>query len=149
MIQLRYFASLREALGTGEEQVELPGDINDLNTLRRWLQERDATWKQTLADSRLHVAINQQIVNTNAVINDGCGCNRRPGGKGGFRTASRGRQHSIRGSRNGQPGGDRVLGGENGAENRRHLARCEPRSPVARALRIGRCLDLRPLLLRR
>ena len=71
MVQLRYFASLRETLGTGDEQVELPGDINDLSGLTRWLQNRDDTWKQALSDTRLHVAINQQIVNTNAAVNDG------------------------------------------------------------------------------
>lgn len=71
MVQLRYFASLREVLGTAGEQLELPGDVDDLSGLTRWLQARNATWKQALADSRLHVAINQQIVNRNAVINDG------------------------------------------------------------------------------
>jgi molybdopterin synthase sulfur carrier subunit len=71
MVQLRYFASLRETLGTGDEQLELPGDINDLTGLTRWLQNRDDTWKQALSDTRLHVAINQQIVNTNAAVNDG------------------------------------------------------------------------------
>ena len=71
MVQLRYFASLRETLGTGDEQLELPGDINDLTGLTRWLQNRDDTWKQALSDTRLHVAINQQIVNTNAAVTDG------------------------------------------------------------------------------
>jgi len=71
MVRLRYFASLREALGTGDEQVELPGDIQDLSGLTHWLQGRDDTWRQALADTRLHVAINQQIVNTNAAVNDG------------------------------------------------------------------------------
>jgi len=71
MVQLRYFASLREALGIGDEQVELPADINDLSGLTRWLQSRNDAWKQALADTRLHVAINQQIVNTNVPVNDG------------------------------------------------------------------------------
>ncbi|MCG6886293.1 MAG: molybdopterin converting factor subunit 1 [Proteobacteria bacterium] len=71
MIRLCYFASLREALGTADEQVELPGDIDDLAGLTRWLQGRNDTWGQALADTRLHVAINQQIVVTNAAVNDG------------------------------------------------------------------------------
>ena len=71
MVQLRYFASLREALGTGDEQLELPGDINDLNGLTCWLQGRSDTWTQALADNRLHVAINQHIVTTNAPVRDG------------------------------------------------------------------------------
>jgi len=71
MVQLRYFASLRETLGVGEEQLELPSGISDLNALTRWLQDRDDTWKRALADSRLHVAVNQQIVTSNAAISDG------------------------------------------------------------------------------
>jgi len=71
MIQLRYFASLRESLGIGEEKIELPDGIHDLPGLRHWLQGRDATWANALADSRLHVAINQEIVTANARITDG------------------------------------------------------------------------------
>ncbi len=71
MLQLRYFASLRESLGIGDEQVELPDNVHDLPGLTRWLQERDPTWKSALADSRLHVAINQEIVKVDAAIRDG------------------------------------------------------------------------------
>lgn len=71
MITLRYFASLRETLGVGDEQLELPDSIGDLSGLTHWLQNRDDTWKQALDDSRLHVAINQQIVNTNSAVRDG------------------------------------------------------------------------------
>jgi molybdopterin synthase sulfur carrier subunit len=71
MIRLRYFASLRESLGIGDEQVELPGGIQDLPGLTRWLQGRNETWADALADSRLHVAINQEIVAADARIADG------------------------------------------------------------------------------
>ena len=71
MVQLRYFASLRESLGIGDEQIELPDGIHDLPGLTGWLQGRDETWASTLADSRLHVAINQEIVKPDASITDG------------------------------------------------------------------------------
>ena len=71
MIQLRYFASLREALGIGDEQIELPEGIHDLPGLTRWLQRRDATWESALADKRLHIAINQEIVKPDAAVTDG------------------------------------------------------------------------------
>jgi molybdopterin synthase sulfur carrier subunit len=71
MLQLRYFASLRESLGIGDEQVELPDGVRDLAGLTRWLQDRDETWASALADSRLHVAINQEIVKADATIRDG------------------------------------------------------------------------------
>jgi molybdopterin synthase sulfur carrier subunit len=71
MVHLRYFARLRETLGVGDEQVELPGSVSDLSGLTHWLQSRDDNWKQALADNRLHVAINQEIVNANSPVNDG------------------------------------------------------------------------------
>jgi len=71
MIQLRYFASLRETLGIGDEQIELPDNISDLPALTRWLQGRGEAWESALADSRLHVAVNQQIVQADASIADG------------------------------------------------------------------------------
>ena len=71
MVHLRYFASLREQLGTGEEQVELPSNINDISGLTRWLQTREEPWKSALADSRLHVAINQEIARPDAPVTDG------------------------------------------------------------------------------
>ena len=71
MLQLRYFASLRESLGIGDEQVELPDGVHDLPGLTRWLQDRDATWANALADRRLHVAINQEIDKADVAIRDG------------------------------------------------------------------------------
>ena len=71
MLQLRYFASLRESLGIGDEQVELPDGVRDLAGLTRWLQERGEAWTSALADKRLHVAINQEIVKADAIITDG------------------------------------------------------------------------------
>ena len=71
MIQLRYFASLRETLETGEEQIEIPDGVHDLVGLTRWLQERGEAWTSSLADKRLHVAINQEIVKADATITDG------------------------------------------------------------------------------
>ena len=71
MIQLRYFASLRETLETGEEQIEIPDGVHDLAGLTRWLQERGEAWTSSLADKRLHVAINQEIVKADATITDG------------------------------------------------------------------------------
>ena len=71
MITLRYFASLREALGTGQEHIELPDGISDLDGLTRWLQQRDETWRQALANHRLHVAVNQEVVSTNTALRDG------------------------------------------------------------------------------
>jgi len=71
MIQLRYFASLRETLGIGDEQIKLPDNISDLPALTLWLQQRGESWKNAFSDSRLHVAVNQEIVQADAAIADG------------------------------------------------------------------------------
>jgi molybdopterin synthase sulfur carrier subunit len=71
MLQLRYFARLRETLGTGEERVELPDGITTVAQLTAWLQMRGADWQSALADPRLHIARNQSIVRPDAPVRDG------------------------------------------------------------------------------
>ena len=71
MIQLRYFASLRETLGIGDEQIELPENVSDLPALTQWLQQRGESWHNALNDPRLHIAINQQIVSADSRVTDG------------------------------------------------------------------------------
>jgi sulfur-carrier protein len=71
MIQLRYFASLRETLGVADEQLELPAGVRDVADLTCWLRERGGNWDSALADRRLHVAINQVIAGPDAGIADG------------------------------------------------------------------------------
>ncbi len=71
MIRLRYFASLRETLGRGDEQLELPEEVNDVSSLTRWLQSRGKVWECALSDSRLHVAINQEVVKPDTPVSDG------------------------------------------------------------------------------
>ncbi len=71
MLQLRYFASLRERLGIGEETVPLPGHVNTVAELQHWLQERGTLWAETLADERLLVAVNHEISEHNASVIDG------------------------------------------------------------------------------
>ena len=71
MIRLRYFASLREALGIAEEQLELPAGIRDISDLNHWLRQRGGDWDSALADRRLHVAVNQVIAGPDSTIKDG------------------------------------------------------------------------------
>lgn len=71
MIRLRFFASLREQLGVGEEQIELPAGVADVAGLSGWLQARGARWHEALADARLRVAVNQTIVKDDAAVHDG------------------------------------------------------------------------------
>ena len=71
MLQLKYFASLREAVGISQEEIELPDQITDISELVGWLQKRGDTWKDALGDQGLHVAINQELAQVNSGISDG------------------------------------------------------------------------------
>jgi molybdopterin synthase sulfur carrier subunit len=71
MIQLRYFANLRETLGIADEQIDLPDGVSDISALTDWLQERNDNWRTALGDSRLRVAVNQEIVKPDCPVSDG------------------------------------------------------------------------------
>jgi len=69
-ITILYFASLREALGTEREQLELPAGIASVAALRAWLVARGIEWSP-LAASRVRAAVNQALVSEAAAVADG------------------------------------------------------------------------------
>ena len=72
MITVLYFARLREALGTGSEQVALPQGVRDLAGLRAVLAARGGAWAQEFTGNKaLRAAVNQAMANGNAQIADG------------------------------------------------------------------------------
>lgn len=72
MITLLYFARLREALGTGGEQLALPAGVNTLCALRAHLGQRGEAWAKEMAEDRnLRAAVNQTVVVADAPVADG------------------------------------------------------------------------------
>jgi sulfur-carrier protein len=72
MITLLYFARLREALGTDQEQLALPATVNNLGALRAHLAQRGDTWAVEMAAGRnLRAAVNQTVVAADAPVADG------------------------------------------------------------------------------
>ncbi len=71
MVQLRYFASLREMLGIGDETVALPDAVDTVAGLQQWLQARGEPWRDALADERLLVAVNQEVGDGHTAVTDG------------------------------------------------------------------------------
>ncbi len=70
-INLMFFASLREALQTQQETVELPPQVKTVGELRLWLCERGDAWQQALAPDRtVRVAVNQEIAASDSVLSD-------------------------------------------------------------------------------
>ncbi|MCB5189990.1 molybdopterin converting factor subunit 1 [Methylobacillus arboreus] len=71
MIQLLYFARLREALGTEGESLSWPGP-DSVSALKKLLAARGGAWQEQFADnSRLRAAVNQQLVADSAVVQQG------------------------------------------------------------------------------
>ncbi|MCX7219509.1 MAG: molybdopterin converting factor subunit 1 [Burkholderiales bacterium] len=71
-IQLRFFASVREKLGTSEETVILPEQVKTVGDVRLWLVARGGVWAEVLAEGRaLRMAYNQQMTEAATSIVDG------------------------------------------------------------------------------
>lgn len=69
-VQLRYFASLRESLGTGAESVDTQAPT--LGALRAELVARGGAYAEALAPARsVRVALNQTMSDESAALSDG------------------------------------------------------------------------------
>ena len=72
-IQLKFFASLREALGTSQEMLALPPGVATVGDLRAFLRERGGAWAAALAPGRsLRMACNQLMADEATPLADGC-----------------------------------------------------------------------------
>lgn len=62
MITVLYFARLREALGTGSEQIALPPAVSNLAGLRSLLIARGGAWAEALGPGgQVRAAVNQDM----------------------------------------------------------------------------------------
>jgi molybdopterin synthase sulfur carrier subunit len=72
MVKLLYFARLRDALGTAQEEIALPEDVTDIQRLMAWLALRGGAWQEEFTGSRsLRAAVNQELVNNAASFGEG------------------------------------------------------------------------------
>ena len=72
MVTILYFARLKEALGTGSEELALPGSVGDLAGLRATLIARGGAWAQELAGGRpIRAAVNQEMASPDTPVKDG------------------------------------------------------------------------------
>lgn len=72
MIRVRYFASLREKLGTDGEEIEAAPELDTLGALAGHLARRGAPWADAFADGRpLMMALNQEAADADAPLKDG------------------------------------------------------------------------------
>lgn len=72
-IEIRFFASVREALGVAQESVVVPDDVKTVGDVRAWLQTRSDNWSDVLGEGRaLRMAYNQEMTDASTTITDGC-----------------------------------------------------------------------------
>jgi molybdopterin synthase sulfur carrier subunit len=68
-MDLLYFAWVRERIGTGSEQLDVPPAVGDVAALLDWLATRSAGHAAALADrTAIRVAIDQEFVGPEAPI---------------------------------------------------------------------------------
>ena len=71
-MRILYFAWLRERVGLGEEQVDLPAGIADVAGLIAWLRTRGPGFEAAFAKGRLvRCAVNQDFAGPDAAIAPG------------------------------------------------------------------------------
>ena len=71
-MKVLYFASLRSAVGIGEEEVAPPAGIDRVDALIAWLKDRSPGHAAAFAGcARLHVAVNQDYAGLDAPVSAG------------------------------------------------------------------------------
>lgn len=71
-VDVLFFASLREAVGSSRERLELPDGVDTAGALRVFLRSRGGAWSEAFADSRaLRVAVDQDMASPATVLRDG------------------------------------------------------------------------------
>jgi molybdopterin synthase sulfur carrier subunit len=71
-LELRFFASLREALGVSQESITIPATVKTIAELRAHLIERGNPWSEVLAEGKvLRCALNQHMVDANTALQEG------------------------------------------------------------------------------
>jgi len=71
-LELRFFASLREALGVSQESINTPESVKTIADLRVHLAERGLPWVEVLEGTKvLRCALNQHMVDANTPLQDG------------------------------------------------------------------------------
>ncbi|MGF6722524.1 molybdopterin synthase sulfur carrier subunit [Paraburkholderia sp. GAS41] len=72
-IQLKFFASVREALGAADEAVEVPDSVATVGDVRAWLRARGGIWAETLTEGRaLRMACNHVMTDAGTRLTEGC-----------------------------------------------------------------------------
>lgn len=68
-MQLLYFAWVREKIGIGEEERDIPDELSTVDDLLDWLSSQGENYREALsAKDRLRIAVDQHHATTDASI---------------------------------------------------------------------------------
>jgi molybdopterin synthase sulfur carrier subunit len=71
-IELRFFASVREAVGAGQESLDVPDHVKTVGDVRAMLVQRGGAWEQALSGERaLRMAFNHTMCSPGTALADG------------------------------------------------------------------------------
>ncbi|KQQ97490.1 molybdopterin converting factor subunit 1 [Massilia sp. Leaf139] len=71
-IELRFFASVREALGLASERIELPAHVTTVGAVRAHLIARGGAWETALGEERaLRMAFNHVMCGPETEVSEG------------------------------------------------------------------------------
>jgi molybdopterin synthase sulfur carrier subunit len=70
-VTVKFFASVREAVGTSSETLDLPAGVATVGALRDHLAARGEQWRLALGSPALRMAYNQQMCSTDTAVSDG------------------------------------------------------------------------------
>jgi len=71
-VKILFFAGLREQLGSGGEQLQLPPGVGTVAALRAHLMARGGVWQTALGEKRaLRVAVNQDMAQADTPVKAG------------------------------------------------------------------------------
>lgn len=70
-VTVKFFASVREAVGAASETLALPDGVATVGQLRAHLTARGDSWRQALSSPALRMAYNQVMCNADTAVADG------------------------------------------------------------------------------
>ena len=70
-VTVKFFASVREAVGASSETLDLPASVTTVGELRAHLAARGDVWQQALGGPALRMACNQIMCGADSPVADG------------------------------------------------------------------------------
>lgn len=71
LVDIWYFAGIKEAVGCEQEKLELPDSATTVRDLVDYLSQRGENWRKALNDDNVLVAVNQTVASMQTTVAEG------------------------------------------------------------------------------